>query len=1201
MCGIAGFAGIELPAEEATRRLRAMCSALLHRGPDSDGYYFAHGIAMGMRRLSIIDVAGGRQPISNEDGTVTVVFNGEIYNHHQLRAELRAAGHRFATHCDTEVLVHLYEEHGTDMVRRLQGMFAFSIWDSRRQRLFLARDRTGMKPLSYAIRGGGIVYCSELRALYAFDRSALRVAPGAVMEYLAFGYVPDPNSILEGVRKLAAGHFLVWSRGREAEVRRYWSPPAPDGTLRDEPELIEELRRRLEAAVTSHLESEVPLGAFLSGGTDSSTVVALMCRHAAGRVKTFSIGFAEARYDESQAARAVASQLGTQHTELVVQPDVEQIFENIAAMFDEPFADSSAIPTFLVAQLARESVTVALSGDGGDELFGGYTRYGEALRRAGGDDGVGSRLLAALGLMLPHAFPGRNRLVDLGRSRLGRYASSVVQPVRVDEGGVASAWHAAGRRTVDEQLNRFLSGDPSDDFAALMMRLDLETYLPGDILTKVDRTSMAVSLEARVPLLDHDLVEFALRIPGDLRVTSAESKRLFRRAIRGIVPDFVLAAPKRGFAVPLAQWFRGSLRHRIQVLRSPSAAIEQYLDGRAVERLVAEHSIGRRDHSVLLWRLIVLDYWLAAFADGRLGRPPLVPLPNSTETRPLSAWVGAGSKRAPPAVSSLFLRANSAKHLKVGLLVDEGGIPAYARSIIRDLCRANYVDIAFVGVSRSTADRESDSRESGIVLRAYAALVESRYQMYPDPLELLNCDDLLLGVPHLIWPVGPADDGVRMNSDTASTAATAVDVIIDFTARPLRGPSLPAARHGVWRYHFGDRRLYLSGSGFLREIIDGLPLTGVELIQLGRTAEEDVTLNRALFRTVPFPSRQANRFGPLWGARHFVSQSLWALAQGPTDSAPQATSVSAHSAKRHSAKGVPTVAQFGRWMLTELGGRAIPLLRRIDPPLRWRIAIRRTRVPLYEDASRPALQSLRWIDSPPDRQWADPVIFQHDGQSWLYFEEMTDPSRVGHICCGRLTTDGDLVDVRTALQQPHHLSFPQVIAADGEVYMLPESAQGGGVDLYRAIRFPDEWVLEKRLLDFRCVDSSAFFFSGSWWMMTSPQVVPGQTPITWLLRADRITGPWTFQPGGVVASDARTARGAGSVFEVAGRLIRPSQDCSVSYGHALILNEIVSLAGAPYRERIICRVDPGWLPRLEGVHSYSRVGDWEAIDGGFGR
>ncbi len=1192
MCGIAGFAGIGLPAEEAQGRLRAMCDAIRHRGPDSDGYFLGAGVAMGMRRLSIIDVAGGDQPISNEDGTITVVFNGEIYNHHQLRRELTAAGHRFTTRSDTEVLVHLYESHGPEMVRRLQGMFAFSIWDARKQRLFLARDRTGMKPLNYALRGDGIVYCSELRALYAFDRSELRIAPGAVMEYLAFGYIPDPDTVFEGVRKLPAGHFLLWSPGRDVHVSRYWTPPMPDPSLRDEGELVEELRRRLESAVVSHLESEVPLGAFLSGGTDSSAVVALMCRHASGRVKTFSIGFAEAAYDESPAARAVATQLGTEHTELRVLPDVEQILESIAVMFDEPFADSSAIPTCLVAQLARGAVTVALSGDGGDELFGGYTRYGDALRRGHGGGLRRPQLLGALGLMLPHAFPGRNRLVDLGRSRLGRYAASVVQPLRVDEGGVASAWHPLGRRTVDEQLHRFVSQEEAEDFAALMMRLDLETYLPGDILTKVDRTSMAVSLEARVPLLDCDLVDFALRIPGDLRVTAAESKRLFRRALRGIVPDFVLSAPKRGFAVPLAQWFRGPLRHRIEALRSPTPAIEHFLNVPALERLVSEHSIGRRDHSVLLWRVIVLDYWLAAFADGRLGRPPLAPRPDVPATRARSPRVAESVRGVPPVVSGLFLRAaKPTPPLRVALLIDKGRIPAYARGVIEDLCRADYVHIALLGARPPERVGESHAPEGGWAVRTYAAFIESRYPVHPDPLEPVACDHLLRDVPRFTCRSGSWGESLA-----AELSAAAVDVLIDFGSRPARELPASCTRHGIWRYHFGDRRRYLQGSGFLREIIDGVPLTGIELIRLGPTAAEDVTLLRALFRTVPFPSRQANRFGPLWGTRHFVIQALWAARHASLEAlaGPDTQTLPALSLER-----VPTVAQFCRWMVTETARRAVPLLRRVDRPLRWRIAVRRTRVPLYQGASRDDLRSFHWIESPADRQWADPVICERHGATWLFFEELVDPSRVGHICCGRLTPEGQLVEVRPVLQQPHHLSFPQIILADGEVFMLPESAQGGGVDLYRATRFPDSWTLEKRLLDFRCVDSSIFQASGRWWMTTSPQVVPGHTAITWLLCADRITGPWSFHAGGIVASDVRVARGAGSVFEADGRLIRPSQDCGISYGYAVNLNEILSLAGGPYRERTICRVDPGWMPRLAGVHSYSRVAEWEAIDGGF--
>jgi asparagine synthase (glutamine-hydrolysing) len=605
---------------DAQRRIRAMCDAIVHRGPDSDGYFAADEVTMGMRRLSVIDVQGGRQPISNEDGTITVVFNGEIYNHHELRERLLRSGHTFRTRSDTEVLVHLYEELGTNMAQELRGMFAFSIWDAARQTLFIARDQTGMKPLSYMQVADGLIYCSELRSLLAFQPRELQVSSAAVMQYLAFGYVPAPNSIFSGVHKLPPGHFLLWSREKGLQTRRYWQPPLPNPAATNEIELLETLKIKLDHAVASHLESEVPLGAFLSGGLDSSTVVGLMTRHAAGRVKTFSIGFAEAEYDESEAAKRVAAAFATDHTSLIVRPDAEDIFNSVASMFDEPFGDSSAIPTFLVSQLARQSVTVALSGDGGDELFGGYTRYRNSLRQWNLPRPV-STLLATIGTWLPHALPGRNRLVDLGRSRWGRYASQVIQPVRLDEGGVVTdAQHRIG-----DWLQGYLSESVSKDFAADMMRLDTLTYLPGDILTKVDRTSMAVSLEARVPLLDVDLLEFAQRMPGHLRVTAEGGKRLFRKAIRDLVPDFVLTAPKKGFAVPLDQWFRGPLRHRIQMLSKSSSVLEPYVSDAAVKRLVNEHLIGRRDHSGSLWRLLVLDHWLTALNAGELARSPAVP------------------------------------------------------------------------------------------------------------------------------------------------------------------------------------------------------------------------------------------------------------------------------------------------------------------------------------------------------------------------------------------------------------------------------------------------------------------------------------------------------------------------------------------------------------------------------------------------
>jgi asparagine synthase (glutamine-hydrolysing) len=625
VCGIAGFAGSDLDETAARDGVRRMCDAITHRGPDSDGIFVAPGIAMGMRRLSIIDVQGGRQPISNEDGTITVVFNGEIYNHHALRARLVARGHRFATRSDTEVLVHLYEEMGTDMVGELHGMFAFSIWDANRQRLLIARDHCGQKPLSYLPTPGGLLYCSELRSIMALRPDLLRVSGAAVVQFLSFGYVPDPGSIFEGARKLPPGHYLTWSRDAGIDVRRYWRSPAPDPQApRSGPELVETLRGKLDKAVASHLESEVPLGAFLSGGLDSSTVVALMSRHASGRVKTFSIGFSEAEFDESPMARRVAAHFATDHTELIVRPDVDAIFESIATMFDEPFGDASAIPTFLVSQLARRDVTVALSGDGGDELFGGYSRYRNALAQSTLPAPLGS-LLSGIGRLLPHSTRGRNRLIDLGRTRWGRFASQVIEPVRTDEGGVARADLAGALRQLQEQIAEVVAEVAGEDHASSLMRIDIATYLPGDILTKVDRTSMAVSLEARVPLLDVELIEFAQRLPGHVHVSAAQGKQLLRQAIRGLVPDFLFDAPKRGFAVPLGPWFRGPLRHRIEALRSPPQRLAQYVDRAAVTRIATEHLSGRRDHSPMLWRLMVLDHWLGAFAAGRLARSPHVP------------------------------------------------------------------------------------------------------------------------------------------------------------------------------------------------------------------------------------------------------------------------------------------------------------------------------------------------------------------------------------------------------------------------------------------------------------------------------------------------------------------------------------------------------------------------------------------------
>jgi asparagine synthase (glutamine-hydrolysing) len=437
------------------------------------------------------------------------------------------------------------------------------------------------------------------------------VSADAVAWYLALGYIPEPMSIYGGVEKLPPGHTLSWRAEAPGtvEVRRYWSAIRPEVSM-SERDAVEEIRRLLSQAVTSHLESEVPLGAFLSGGLDSSTVVALMARAAAGRVRTFSIGFEEAGYNEAPHARAVAKALGTDHTELVLTPDADQFVERIVSLFDEPFADSSALPTYFVAELARQQVTVALSGDGGDELFAGYTRYADVARQ--GALAAPLRAVPAMaGYALPHGAYGRYRLLDMGRSRRGRYASTVAQPLHPRQGGVARREVAGRLPQFGKLLDRWFDGTDGRDRTTALTMVDMQTYLPGDILTKVDRTSMAVSLEARVPLLDHPLVEFATALPGSLKLRDGTGKWVFRKAIAGIVPDIVLRKPKQGFAVPLDRWFRKELRGRIEGL-GRSGPVAEWVDPVAVQRLVSEHLRGRRDHSHQLWRVMVLDLWLNA-------------------------------------------------------------------------------------------------------------------------------------------------------------------------------------------------------------------------------------------------------------------------------------------------------------------------------------------------------------------------------------------------------------------------------------------------------------------------------------------------------------------------------------------------------------------------------------------------------------
>lgn len=627
MCGIAGFAdsrfGPTGSAEGRAQILENMCRVIRHRGPDDQGVMLKPGIALGMRRLSIIDLAGGRQPISNEDGAVTIVFNGEIYNYRDLQAHLQSSGHRFVTNSDTETIVHAYEEFGAACVERLRGMFAFAIWDDKEKQLFIARDRVGKKPLYYTVTNrGSLVFGSELKSLLEHPEVERRVNPQAIDAYFSLGYVPDPMSIFENIEKLPPGHHLTFKNGR-LNVERYWDfRYESNGNGHKAADYLEELRELLSEAVKLRLVSDVPLGAFLSGGVDSSTVVGLMARHLDQPVKTFSIGFNEDSYDELKYARITAKKFGTDHHEFIVTPDICDVVDQLAWHFDEPFADSSAIPTYVVSKLAREHVTVVLSGDGGDELFAGYTRYLTERSRSKFDVVpriVKEGLMDPLSRALPHGAWGRNYLHNVSLDPISRYLDTVSVFTGLNKSTLYSADFNDQLRDHDHLKAYFreLSGNVNTD-APLdsLLYIDSKTYLPGDILTKVDRMSMAVSLEARVPLLDHKLIEFVTRIPASMKMAGFETKHLFKRAIADLVPEEIINRPKQGFGVPIQQWINEQLRERIRDTLNDQRTLQRgYITRAHVETLLEEHERGRRDHAMALWSLLMLELWHRRYVD----------------------------------------------------------------------------------------------------------------------------------------------------------------------------------------------------------------------------------------------------------------------------------------------------------------------------------------------------------------------------------------------------------------------------------------------------------------------------------------------------------------------------------------------------------------------------------------------------------
>ncbi len=631
MCGICGLYnyGSGLPVTRGD--LKAMNDLLVHRGPDDEGYYEHENVGLAMRRLSIIDLSTGHQPISNEDGSLWIVFNGEIYNFQELRERLLAKGHVFKTKSDTEAILHLYEEKGTDFPKELRGMFAVAIWDSRRKRLVLARDRIGKKPLFYAVTRSCLVFASELRSLLTIKDLPREINPAAIDAYLTLQYIPSPISIFKGVKKLEPASVLVFEDGRET-VEKYWDLPVGAEKLEHIP--VEELKGMLKAelseAVKIRLMSEVPLGAFLSGGIDSSVVTALMAEHSATPVKTFAIGFKEEKFSELGYARQVAEMYGTKHTEFVVEARMADVLEKLAWHYGEPYADCSALPSYFVSRETRRDVTVALNGDGGDEAFGGYLRYvGMKAERLiasapGWSKTAALKAVGAFPKTAPFNFFWRLEKFlkfSVMNTLERRYLSTVSFFGPGETGGLYSNKFAnmlGNEKNYGERyLSKFFALNPDEDLLNRMTYVDMRSYLPECLMTKMDIASMANSLETRSPFLDHKVLEFAFRLPGRLKLKGLSgTKWILKETFRDMLPPDIYSRGKMGFGIPLGIWFRGELKdYWAGACLSKKALDRGYFRPEELYRLWDEHQQGRRDHGYKLWALLMLELWHGQYAD----------------------------------------------------------------------------------------------------------------------------------------------------------------------------------------------------------------------------------------------------------------------------------------------------------------------------------------------------------------------------------------------------------------------------------------------------------------------------------------------------------------------------------------------------------------------------------------------------------
>jgi len=620
MCGICGIIHQHPEQQVDSAVIKRMCDVISHRGPDDDGFHIHQNVGLGMRRLSIIDLVTGAQPIYNEDKSLSIVFNGEIYNYRDLRRELESKGHVFQTNADTEVIVHAYEEYGTECPAKLNGMFGFAIWDQHKNRAFLARDRIGIKPLYYYVDNNRLVFGSELKSILQIPDIPRSVEPKALDTFLTFEYIPSPFSIFKNIFKLPPGHWLLYQNG-QAKIQQYWSFNY-ETTNQSEDDFSNELCSILEDAVKIRLMSDVPLGAFLSGGLDSSTIVAMMTRNSSERVKSFSIGFDESTYNELPFARTIASHFHTEHYEEIIKPDITELAERILRQLDEPFGDFSVFPTLLVSEMARKYVTVVLSGDGGDELLGGYETY-LAQRIAQQYSRLPSFLrkwaIEPVVSALPPTEKKKGLINKAKRFTEGSRLPDHLQHVRwmiflqqaekelLYSNSFASSLNGYNSHGfIEEQFLNVASNDPLDQ----QEYVDIKTYLVDNILVKVDRMSMAASLETRVPLLDHRFVEFAARLPSSMRIRGKQTKYILKKAMQDILPQSILDRGKEGFSIPIKNWMKYELKPLMtDALSEKNVREKGFFSPHYVQRLIKEHLTNRENHSHRLWALMVFHLW----------------------------------------------------------------------------------------------------------------------------------------------------------------------------------------------------------------------------------------------------------------------------------------------------------------------------------------------------------------------------------------------------------------------------------------------------------------------------------------------------------------------------------------------------------------------------------------------------------------